>query len=85
MSPAQPVDYRVMECNVCGAKFRFPRVRITHPREHWPPVTYGVEVDLETDTAMREHATTHGGFLDKDLAYTGPTTFTAYNEPWGEP
>lgn len=74
------IGYRVFTCDVCGAVYRFPRTRTVHPGYSWPSVTYGVVHDEETDTAMRQHATTHGGFLDRQLAYCGPTTYSAHTE-----
>lgn len=72
--------HRVFTCNICGATFRFTEVTTHHPEGHWPPVTYGTVVDEAEDTAMRQHATTHGGFLDRQLAYCGPTTYSAHTE-----
>ena len=74
------IGYRVFTCDVCGAVYRFPRTRTVHPGYSWPPVTYGVVHDEETDTAMRQHAVTHGGALDRQLAYLGPTTWTTHTE-----
>lgn len=74
------VGWRVFACDVCGAKFRFERTRTTNPYPEWPPVTYGTVVDVEGSKAMREHALTHGGTVDRRLAYTGPTTWSTYTE-----
>lgn len=71
--------HRVFTCNICGATFRFTEVA-TYKPDGWPTVTYGTVVDEAEDTAMRRHATTHGGFLDRQLAYTGPTTYSAHTE-----
>lgn len=76
-----PTGWRVFTCDVCGARFRFMEVATYHPEGHWPPVTYGTVVDKERDTAMRHHSVTHGGNLDKQLAYCGPTTYTVHTEP----
>lgn len=45
------------------------------------PFIYGTLDDPDTDTAQREHSTTHGGHLDKQMTYTGPTTYTTTKEP----
>ena len=80
-----PLDgYRVFACDVCGQQFRFGHATITHPPGHHPPTTPVTLVDEEEDTAMREHATEHGGTLDRQLAYVGPTTFTSWVEPLRE-
>lgn len=71
--------HRVFTCNTCGATFRFTEVATYNP-DGWPTVTYGTVVDEVEDTAMRRHATTHGGFLDRQLAYCGPTTYTTHTE-----
>lgn len=67
-------------CDVCGEVYRFPRTRTVNAQHVWPPVTYGVVHDEETDTAMRQHATVHGGTLDRQNAYLGPTTWTTHTE-----
>lgn len=72
--------WRVFTCDVCGQVYRFPRTRTVNPPHVWPPVTHGVIHDEETDTAMREHAVKHGGTLDRQLAYCGPTTWTTHTE-----
>lgn len=72
--------HRVFTCNQCGATFRFEEVATYNP-DGWPTITYGTVVDEAEDTAMRQHATTHGGFLDQGMAYTGPTTYTTHVEP----
>lgn len=71
--------HRVFTCNTCGATFRFTEVATYNP-DGRPTVTYGTVVDEVEDTAMRRHATTHGGFLDRQLAYCGPTTYTTHTE-----
>ena len=73
------IGYRVFTCNKCGATFRFTEVATYNP-DGWPTITYGTVVDEAEDTAMRQHATTHGGFLDQGMAYTGPTTYSTHTE-----
>ena len=72
--------HRVFTCNLCGATFRFKETRTIRPEHEWPPVTYGTVHDEKEDTAMREHATVHGGSLDRQMAYCGPTTFSTHVE-----
>lgn len=77
----QHLGWRVFTCDVCGTQFRYERVAWATPEGTWPPVIHGDIHDPDTDAAQRQHATTHGGFLDKQLAYTGPTTYTTTKEP----
>lgn len=74
------VGQRVFTCDICGAEFRFKQSRTIHPPGQWPPATCGTVVDEAEDTAMREHTITHGGTLDRQLAYCGPTTFSTHVE-----
>lgn len=74
------LGWRVFTCDVCGAEFRYEHVGWENPHG-WPPFIYGDVHDPDTDTAQRHHSITHGGHLDKQLAYTGPTTYTVTKEP----
>lgn len=74
------LGWRVFTCDVCGEQFRYEHVGWENP-DGWPPFIYGTLDDPDTDTAQRQHSATHGGFLDKQLAYTGPTTYTVTKEP----
>lgn len=75
------LGYRVFTCDICGTQFRFKHVAWPNPTPSASPTfIHGDLYDPGEDTAMRHHATTHGGFLDKQLAYTGPTTWTTHKE-----
>lgn len=71
--------WNVHTCDVCGKQFRYRNVQWEDPA--WPHMMHGDIYDAETDRAQRVHAATHGGSLDRQFAYTGPTTWTVTAEP----
>ena len=73
------LGWRVFTCDLCGEQFRFEMVAWPNPTGY-PPIIYGDVHDPDTDTKQRQHSTTHGGTLDKQLAYIGPTTYTVTKE-----
>lgn len=77
------LGWRVFTCNLCGAQFRYERVGWDNPHG-WPPFIYGDVVDPDTDLAHRQHSVVHGGTLDRQNAYCGPTTYTVTKEPHNE-
>lgn len=75
------LGWRVFTCDICGAQFRAEMLAWENPTPGaWPSLIHGDRMDPEEDTAMRHHSVTHGGFLDKQLAYCGPTTWTTTKE-----
>lgn len=74
-------SWSVHTCDICGAQFRYRNISWENPDpEALPRILHGDVYDRNTDRAQRLHATKHGGSLDKQFAYTGPTTWTVTTE-----